>query len=428
MRKIVFSLLVILAGSGLLHGQTVLKGCISNVPDSISEAKIAFLRGQGLAVKEVVPLKKGCFDLNWSHEEKGIFIFYIDGSHTFDFVISQGTVEVEGDYNNLLSAKVNGPGNEEFTAFKTFISQKPEEEAIRSHLMAIENKDLREFLMPQMLPFTGSDNVYWLRAHFWDYTNLESATTLINPFFQKNRELYFDQVLGHDSDTIIYHLEWLFSQPMHVDVKRTLVSAATYHYETSKFMGEDEVFVWLVNAFYKTGFADWVSNEDMVDIKAKADGLASEIIGNPAPRFEFNTRANPKYGWKEGQRIRLDEVKSPITILYFWDSTCGHCKKETPKLKKFYDEYKDKGVEVLTLTLEAEFDSWNKYITEHELDWICGYEEDLSRPNFIWYYYIPATPKKLILDKDKRIIAKNLDAETTLRTFIDDYLAGKIKP
>ena len=96
-------------------------------------------------------------------------------------------------------------------------------------------------------------------------------------------------------------------------------------------------------------------------------------------------------------------------------------------MKKFYEEYKDKGVEVVAITLENEFTSWNKYIDENELTWINGYESDFERPNFLWYYYIPTTPKKLVLDKDKKIIAKNLDVETTLRTFIDDYLAGKVK-
>jgi hypothetical protein len=92
-----------------------------------------------------------------------------------------------------------------------------------------------------------------------------------------------------------------------------------------------------------------------------------------------------------------------------------------------YDEYKDKGVEVVAITLENEFTGWKKYIEEHDLDWVNGFESNFDRPNFLWYYYIPSTPKKLILDADKKIIAKNLDVETTMRTFLDDYLAGKVK-
>ena len=88
-----------------------------------------------------------------------------------------------------------------------------------------------------------------------------------------------------------------------------------------------------------------------------------------------------------------------------------------------YDEYKDRGVQVLAITLELELDNWNKFIEKYDLDWLNGFESDYDRPNFQWFYYIPYTPKKLILDADKNIIAKNLDIETTMRTFLDDYLA-----
>jgi len=202
-------------------------------------------------------------------------------------------------------------------------------------------------------------------------------------------------------------------------IRKVLISSATYHFEPSKFMGGDEVFVWLVNQFYVNGYVDWVSKNDLAKIREKAEGLSTELIGNPAPDFAFDTQDNG--------RMKLSEVQSPITILYFWDSECGHCRKETPRLKEFYDEYKDKGVEIVALTLENEFTGWKKYIQENDLDWINGYESDFERPNFLWYYYIPTTPKKLVLGPDKTIIAKNLDVETTLRTFIDDYLAGKVK-
>ena len=49
-------------------------------------------------------------------------------------------------------------------------------------------------------------------AGIWDYTNLESAT-LINPFFEKNRDLTLSGI-GHDPDTIISYLNALFAQPM----------------------------------------------------------------------------------------------------------------------------------------------------------------------------------------------------------------------
>ena len=396
-----------------------ISGCITSMPDSISNIKVAYVRGKGLAVKQEIPVNNGCFNAAWEHPEQGIFIVYIDGGHTFDMVVSNGDLKIQGDYNALENVQLSGPGIEEFNGFKGLLKSDPNEEQIRNYLLAIKDNGLREFLLPQILPLNPDTNVYWLRNHFWDYTNLRSKSTIINPFFEKNRKIYFEQVLGHDPDTVIKHLNTLLNSPMDDQVRKVLVSTATYHYETSNYMGEDKVFVWLAQTFYNSGFADWMDKDDLAKIKEKSDGLSTELIGNPARDFAFDT--------KDRGRIKLTDVQSPITILYFWDSTCGHCKKETPRLKKFYEEYKDKGVEVVAITLENEFTSWNKYIDENELTWINGYESDFERPNFLWYYYIPTTPKKLVLDKDKKIIAKNLDVETTLRTFIDDYLAGKVK-
>jgi len=413
-----FTLFLFALLSVQLSAQNI-SGCITSMPDSISNIKVAYVRGKGLAVKQEIPVNNGCFNAAWEHPEQGIFIVYIDGGHTFDMVVSNGDLKIQGDYNALENVQLAGPGIEEFNGFKGLLKSDPNEEQIRNYLLAINDNGLREFLLPQILPLNPDTNVYWLRNHFWDYTNLRSKSTIINPFFEKNRKIYFEQVLGHDPDTVIKHLNTLLNSPMDDQVRKVLVSTATYHYETSNYMGEDKVFVWLAQTFYNSGFADWMDKDDLAKIKEKSDGLSTELIGNPARDFAFDT--------KDRGRIKLTDVQSPITILYFWDSTCGHCKKETPRLKKFYEEYKDKGVEVVAITLENEFTSWNKYIDENELTWINGYESDFERPNFLWYYYIPSTPKKLVLDKDKRIIAKNLDVETTLRTFIDDYLAGKVK-
>jgi len=396
-----------------------IQGCLTSLPDSVSNIKIAYLKGKGLAVKQEIPVKNGCFNADWEHPERGIFIVYVDGEHTFDMVVSDGTLNIQGDYNDLANVKLSGPGISEFDGFKNLLKSKPSDSKTREYLLGIQDEALRDFLLPQIIPMTPDTNVYWLRKHFWDYTDLNSKSTLINPFFEKNRKIYYEQVLGHDPDTAIKHMNRLFNGQMDDQIRKVFVSTATYHYETSNYMGEDKVFVWLAQTFYNSGFADWMDKDDLAKIKEKSDGLSTELIGNPARDFAFDT--------KDRGRIKLSEVQSPITILYFWDSTCGHCKKETPRLKKLYEEYKDKGVEVVAITLENEFTSWNKYIDQNELTWINGYESNFERPNFLWYYYIPSTPKKLVLDKDKKIIAKNLDVETTLKSFIDDYLAGKVK-
>ena len=104
--------LLVLALVPSLHAQShpVLKGCIANLPDSVTSVKIAYLRGKGLAVKQDVPVQPGtgCFEEEWTQEERGIFVLYIDGMHTFDLVISEGLLEISADYNALNEVALAG--------------------------------------------------------------------------------------------------------------------------------------------------------------------------------------------------------------------------------------------------------------------------------------------------------------------------------
>ena len=303
--------LFIIAGilfTTILIGQSkpTISGCIENAPDTLSNVKVAYLKGKGLAVKQEIAVKNGCFEAAWEQEESGIFILYIDGEHTFDMVISNGNLTIEADYNDLAKVSLKGPGIEEFNGFKSLLSTKPEQISIERYLLGIEDAALKDFLLPQIYPINPDTNVYWLRSHFWDYTNLYSKSTLINPFFEKNRKVYFEQVLGHNPDSVIKHLNRLLNSPMDEQIRKVFISSATYHYETSNYMGEDKVFVWLAQTFYNTGYADWVSKENLAKIKEKSDGLSTELVGNKARDDALDTQDNGS--------MKLAEVQSPSTM------------------------------------------------------------------------------------------------------------------
>ena len=50
--------------------------------------------------------------------------------------------------------------------------------------------------------------------------------------------------------------------------------------------------------------------------------------------------------WRHKGVVNLHKIEAPFTVLFFWDPDCGHCKKSMPKMLEFYDDFKDKGVEV----------------------------------------------------------------------------------
>lgn len=65
--------------------------------------------------------------------------------------------------------------------------------------------------------------------------------------------------------------------------------------------------------------------------------------GAEAPDFELNTL--------EGETVKLSDYRGKKVILNFWATWCPPCKAEMPHMQKFYEENKDKGVEILAVNL-----------------------------------------------------------------------------
>jgi thiol-disulfide isomerase/thioredoxin len=118
--------------------------------------------------------------------------------------------------------------------------------------------------------------------------------------------------------------------------------------------------------------------------------------------------------------VSLYDIKNKYTILYFWDPSCGHCQKVTPKLSEFYNtKAKDLDLEIIGVYIEADTTEWFKYIKEKELKWINA-ADLLGKANFRKYYDIYSTPVIYLMDKNKKLIAKRIDVEN-LEDFIRNY-------
>jgi peroxiredoxin len=169
-------------------------------------------------------------------------------------------------------------------------------------------------------------------------------------------------------------------------------------------MGMDKAFVYMVDRFYRTKRVTWETEENMQKIIRKADELSWNLIGSPAPDFEFYL--------SDGSKQKLSDFHNgKLHVLYFWDATCSHCQKTTPVLQEFYEKFKGQGVEVIAITTESELTEWRSYIATHKLNWVNGYDNHFDKITFRHYYYIPTTPLVMLLDGSGKILAKNISIE-----------------
>ena len=73
----------------------------------------------------------------------------------------------------------------------------------------------------------------------------------------------------------------------------------------------------------------------------------------------------------DGKELTLEDLAQgkKLLLIDFWASWCGPCRKEIPNVKKLYDLYKDKGFEVVSISIDKNEAAWRKALQQEQLQW-----------------------------------------------------------
>ncbi len=109
-----------------------------------------------------------------------------------------------------------------------------------------------------------------------------------------------------------------------------------------------------------------------------------------------------------GKKIALNDVKGKYTLIDFWASWCGPCRKENPNVVEAYKKYHDKGFNVLGVSLDKDKSKWEAAIAKDGLEWnhisnLKHWNEPIAQS-----FGIRSIPQNFLIDKDNKIVAVNL--------------------
>ncbi|CAN5267212.1 TlpA disulfide reductase family protein [soil metagenome] len=162
--------------------------------------------------------------------------------------------------------------------------------------------------------------------------------------------------------------------------------SAVYNRAAAKFTGR-----WATN-FYGKGFVDYVRN------------IQRTAVGQPAPEISL---PDP-----DGKIITLSSFKGKFVLVDFWAKWCGPCRQENPNVVNAYNEFKSRGFDILSVSLDRTKEDWVKAIQEDGLVWSQVSDLKYFESQAAKEYNINAIPFSILVDPNGIIIAKNLRGAT----------------
>jgi thiol-disulfide isomerase/thioredoxin len=137
-----------------------------------------------------------------------------------------------------------------------------------------------------------------------------------------------------------------------------------------------------------------------IELHQRMASLGAIVVGAMAPVF-----SEPDM---QGKAVSLSSYRGKYVLVDFWASWCEPCRAENPNVLKAYQQYKDKGFDVLSVSLDDKQDRWAAAVKQDGLPWkqvsdLKGWGNDAAT-----LYAIRAIPSNLLIDPQGKIVAMNL--------------------
>jgi len=228
-------------------------------------------------------------------------------------------------------------------------------------------------------------------------------TSLYRQYYTDNYEYFYPQDANHlqlDTDAqqlgISNRKLSLLEKCIELLVKKQDTARAhrlLERYTTEKFETAQEWKNWMdinsKNLFYtESGGFKFIVN---------TSSQHNSVSANSFPMFTYPDTS--------GKMTSLNAVKGKkATVVIFWASWCAPCRKEIPQLKEIYSKFHNRGVTMLSLSVDQKQSAWKKAVGEENMPWANLADFPLSGKPIMDVFGIKAVPSLFLIDENLNVL------------------------
>ncbi len=337
---------------GIVHGKEIGKLAILERRDALL----------GFRPLDTAEIKDGKFKFEGKSSEPGLFFINVQDVGRSSIILEPGDINIHIYKDSLYANKVTGTYNNDQLAEFNKGSMKYQRDLID---FKKNNKERIDRAM------AGQDTA---------------------AFMQLKTEL-FDVRMKVDSQAQVFSKKYVESHP------ESFISVLIVEDYLARFANEpekiEEAYAGLSSEMKKTRTGE--------KIKKEIAKLKTVDVGRKAPDFAAMS--------PDGKKISMTQAAGRATIIDFWASWCGPCRKENPKMVALYKEFQPKGLNIIGVSLDKDAGKWKEAIAKDGLEWtqvsnLLEWDDPIARK-----YGVEAIPATFLLNQYGVVVGKNLQGE-----------------
>lgn len=158
--------------------------------------------------------------------------------------------------------------------------------------------------------------------------------------------------------------------------------------------------------------------ENLAKLTEQYNKLKVITKGNPSPTFNYENH--------KGGTTSLEDLRGKYVYVDVWATWCGPCLREIPFLKEVENDYEDKNIQFVSISIDEpkDYDKWKQMVTEKELVGIQLMADNNWKSKFVVDYAILGIPRFILIDTEGNIISADAPrpSDPELRKIFDELI------